>query len=190
MDLDGAGEVLGVAGLLEVGAQPARPGDVVGAVRQPGHGRRLERGAGLVDVSERHRLVLEDVRDVAGGDGAVRRRDPSPAVDAAAHLDERLGLEDAEGLAQSGPRDPELARQRGLAGERLTGTELAADDPAADVRRHQLGGLGDAQRGALGHPPLQGGDHRRSRRRTAFSRHGALTPLARFPPPAAPRRVD
>jgi hypothetical protein len=86
--------------------------------------------------------MLEDHRRVAGGDLGGRWMDTGAAPGAPADGDERLGLEDAERLAQRRPRDAELAHEDVLGRQRVAVLQFAADDAVADMLRHDLRRLG------------------------------------------------
>ncbi len=70
----------------------------------------------------------------AGGprdDLRPRHPHPGPGARAATHLDQALGLEDADRLAQGRAADAEVRHQLGLVGQEVAVLELTVDDHAA-----------------------------------------------------------
>ena len=133
--LDDPAQVLDAVAQVDEVLLGAAPGEQPGAVRLGDHAR-------LVDVVDRGALDLQQQPDVARGHRQVRRHHLGPAARAAAHVDERLGLQDPERLAQRRPGHPVLLHQLDLGRQRLTRPQLAAHDLAAQVGRDELGGLG------------------------------------------------
>ncbi len=105
---------------------------------------RLDESPGLMDVSEGRAAVFQDQRRVAGGHVTVGCMDAGPAMGAPAHADQRFGLQDPERLAQRRARDTELLHQHGFRGKSIAFDQFTPHYLAPQVRRDQLGGLGDA----------------------------------------------
>lgn len=116
----------------------------VGAVGEHPGERGLEQHAGGLQVVDGRPAVLQHDRGVAGRYLGRRRVDPGAAPGAAAHGDERLGLEDAERFAQRRPRDAELRHQDVLGGQRVAVLQLSPNDAVSDMLGHDLRGLGNA----------------------------------------------
>ena len=70
---------------------------------------------------------------MAGGHAAVGHLHPRASPDAPPHGDGSLGLQDAEGLPERGPRDAELLHQHAFRGQLIAFLELAEHDLAAEL---------------------------------------------------------
>jgi branched-chain amino acid transport system ATP-binding protein len=138
-------ELLGVvdagAAVLQLLGQRLIPFLVAVGRQQPRRGW-LDRAARHVHVAERglSQLKLEPCR--AGHRLVTGDADPGPGTRAAAQLDQALGLQYPERLAERGAGDPEVLHQRRLVRQEVAVGERALNDPASQPARDQLARLG------------------------------------------------
>ena len=94
-------------------------------------GHRLDARPRDHDVGDRRARQLEQQPGGAGHDLGARHPHPGSGARSAAHLDQPLGLEHPDRLAQRRTADAEVRHQLGLVGQEVAVLELAVDHHAA-----------------------------------------------------------